>query len=202
MWILGILIILSIGFSRMYLGVHFPHDVLAGWLLGLLVLILFILLEKPVTTWWSKFSDPIQILLGFIASLLIIGVGVLILQITSAWPDPAAWSKFSTDSRLPNSYVNYGGVFFGAILGILSARRYANFQTAGIWWKKMLRYLVGLVGVGIFYFGLDIVFGMVAEDASAVGYLLRYIRYAFAAYWLIFVAPWIFIKLKLADQNG
>ncbi|MBU2542667.1 phosphatase PAP2 family protein [Patescibacteria group bacterium] len=47
---LGIIIILTIGFSRLYLGVHYFSDVLTGYLVGLLWLCIGINLTKKIIT--------------------------------------------------------------------------------------------------------------------------------------------------------
>src|SRR5665647_2960276 len=45
-----VVLIVLIGFSRVYLGVHYPTDVLAGWFLGISILVsAIILLEKGYT---------------------------------------------------------------------------------------------------------------------------------------------------------
>lgn len=47
-WILATLLMFLIGVSRIYLALHFPHDVLLGWVFGIIMLWLFMHLEKPI----------------------------------------------------------------------------------------------------------------------------------------------------------
>lgn len=48
-WIIGPLYLLTISFSRLYLGVHFPGDILGGWAAGLVLLCLYLSISN-----WKK----------------------------------------------------------------------------------------------------------------------------------------------------
>ena len=200
LWVLSIALILLISFSRLYLGVHFPHDVLFGWLIGFLVLFIAIRIENPLSAWMNRLSLGKQILAGFVASLAMILLGHAVLALIANTPDPAEWSQFATQARTVTTYYTQSGIFFGAVAGYVLMKRYAPFQTGGGWAKRILRYLVGLLGVLVLYLGLDQIFILLAPDESALGYLLRYLRYGSAAFWVTFLAPWIFLKVRLADS--
>jgi hypothetical protein len=200
MWILATILVLLIGISRMYLAVHFLHDVLFGWFLGFVVLALFIKFEKPMITWWNHKRGSIQITLGFLISVLLILIGLLILTIIASTPDPPEWASYATEARTKNNYFTLGGALFGTIAGTVLMNQYARFQVQGSWLQKTARYILGIVGVLVLYMGLDVIFAMITPDQSTLGYILRYIRYAAVTFWAIFGAPWVFIKLNLAKE--
>jgi membrane-associated phospholipid phosphatase len=55
-WLAAVLLIFLIGLSRLYLGVHFPQDVLLGWLIGGLFLWLALRCWDPIFAWTKKIA--------------------------------------------------------------------------------------------------------------------------------------------------
>lgn len=46
-WLLGGLFVVAIGWTRLYLGVHYPSDILAGWMLGIAWVLAASLVVQP-----------------------------------------------------------------------------------------------------------------------------------------------------------
>jgi len=202
-WLIAVLIVLGNGISRLYLGVHFPQDIFLGWLFGILLLWLVLHFWKPVTIWINKMSTGQQILASFLGSLVLILISLipyLWLKIIN-WQPPQPWAEYAKNAVSINGAFTTAGTLFGLLAGLAWVNRKGGFNTAGLIWKRVLRFVIGLVGILIFYVGLDVLFGLIAPDAEAViPYILRYIRYTFVGAWVSAGAPWIFIKLKLASN--
>lgn len=61
-WVVASIYILSISFSRIYLGVHFPGDILGGWLVGFGLLLLFFYTQPPIERQLNRMS-PLSLFL-------------------------------------------------------------------------------------------------------------------------------------------
>ena len=200
-WILTIFVVFFIAYSRMYLAAHFPHDVVFGWLIGLIVLWSLSKWADPISLWTKSRSLATQIGLGFALSAAVIVSGLLSYAAIARTPDTGAWVGYASQARSVTPFFTLAGAFFGATAGYSLMRQYARFQSRGDWWKRGLRYLLGIIGLLAFYIGLDVLFAMFAPDDTALGYALRFIRYATVTLWVTFMAPWVFLKIRLAQAE-
>jgi membrane-associated phospholipid phosphatase len=205
-WIAAFLIIFAIGFSRMFLGVHFPHDVLTGWLLGAIVLWLTLRLWNPVAAWLKRRATPVQILAGLGFSLLLVLPSILAVAFSAGWQMPADWLANAAaavpGAEPPNPTslegpISNAGTLFGLAVGLALLARSGGFQTRGVWWKQVLRLVVGIAGVMAIRYGLKAVF---PEGETLLPLALRYVRYALIGAWVAGAAPWLFIRMKLAEK--
>lgn len=203
-WILAIILMLMIGLSRLYLGVHFPTDVLAGWVIGAIILVIYLALEKPAKNWLRNQSILIQITIAFLGSVLLILMVSIARNLLGNYSLPEAWLENARQAFPESEPVNplslagvysNAGVLFGLSLGVILLEAKGGFDAGGIWWKRLLRFVIGLIGLVLLYFGLRLIFPS-GEDLLANS--LRYIRYGIVGLWVSWLAPLLFFSLKLA----
>ena len=206
-WIVALTVILFIGLSRIYLGVHFLHDVLLGWFLGGITLWAFIKFWEPVAIRLKKISMGRQILLAFAVSLGMILLAALIVFLSRNFVIPAEWIANATrdGGEAPNPFTLEGmvtsmGTLFGLLAGVAWLAPRGGYHASGPAWKRALRYVVGLVGIAVFYLGLKLIF---PDGEDIVALVFRYIRYMLVGAWTSAGAPWVFSKLGLSGTpNG
>lgn len=205
-WIITIcfLLILLISVSRIFLGVHFPTDILIGWIVGGILLLLFIKLEAPVQRWLHNRSIMGQFLLVFSLSFALLGTGLLVSVATSSRPLPAEWEDRAS-TAIPDAdpispqdiddIVSSSGVVLGIGAGGVLLFSWGGFSAAGPIQQRLLRYVFGVVGVVVIFFGLRWLF---PTEPILLGQSLRFVRYASVGFWVAYAAPWLFVRLKLA----
>jgi len=135
MWIFSLIIIFLIGLSRIYLGVHWLGDVLIGWLFGIVILALVLILEEPFKSIAERHNTT-SIYLGF----ALLGFIILIIN----------------ELLLPFEYNigGPGGQLIGIGLGFAIEEKYIKFESTQNYstpWKVITRILVGIILIAIIY---------------------------------------------------
>jgi hypothetical protein len=196
---LAVLIIFLIGLSRIVLGVHFTHDVLVGWLVGAILLWVYLKVEQNVSAWFKDNSLPIQILGLLIATSLFILPALLLVPPFNPPTLPQAWIEGAGEVIDPYNYeglLTTAGSFLGLGLGVILLYQSSGFSAQGPLWQRFIRYLVGIVGVLALYIGLGSIF---PDRVDLLSYSLRFFRYFLIGFWISFGAPKLFGWLKIVN---
>jgi hypothetical protein len=203
-WIASGSLIFLIGISRLYLGVHFPHDALIGWLLGGVTLWAFLTLWKPTSEWLAgrTLREQIWISVGAAAALLL--AGAMIVNARSGYAVPEAWLVNARRAGEPlpdpvtmNPMLTAAGTLLGFSVGLALLRLQGAHRAAGPTWKRIMAYVMGVAGILVLYLGLKVVF---PEGDTLLGMTLRFVRYALIGLWAAAGAPWIFRQVGLVPQ--
>jgi undecaprenyl-diphosphatase len=181
--IIAVIVILCIGLSRMVLGVHFPQDVIGGWLIGILLLAGYAWAEVPVGRWLAGQKTAVQLELA-------IGVPVLLIFLHPAdtqglYPAEVAVTPMS-------ALVGFG-------VGLIMERAWVRFKMDGEWWRRVLRYLLGIALVAILYAGPTLI--LPSTMPYGLDTALRFVRYALLGWVVAFLGPWLFVRLGLARRE-
>ncbi len=205
--VLGLLIFL-IGISRIYLGVHFPHDTLLGFAVGTLLLVYLLHNEDRWVAWFEQQALKQRMLIVWASSLLGIALGLVTLALVNAtWQLPADWlpnaaMQAPEDPIAPLSaagFITIMATMATLLMGHIWLMERGGFDAGGTIGKRFGRFLLGVVIVILIWSGLDILFGLLAEDETVLGYLLRYVRYSAIGLWIGLGAPLLFLRTNLAQ---
>lgn len=127
-WVLAFLV----AFSRMYIGVHTPYDVIASVLIALVLIVFF---RKPVMTGGVK---EMKVVIA-----LCLGMALGLLCYVEWWKFPADMDWENLGSGVKNAYTMLG-CLVGVAIVYLAERKYVNFETKAIWWAQICKVLLGL----------------------------------------------------------
>ncbi|MBI4788001.1 MAG: phosphatase PAP2 family protein [Chloroflexi bacterium] len=133
-WILALGIPLLISVGRMYMGDHFPQDVIAGLVIGVALVTAYAVLEPRVAPWVVAQSLAIKIALVVIVSLAL------------------AFLHLTVDTAV------LIGTFLGFYGSVALEEDRLRFDAHAIWWKQLVKLAIGLAVVFGLRLGLKAIF--------------------------------------------
>ena len=179
-----VLLAALVGFSRMYIGVHTPADVLVS--AGIACVLILVLKNTTL----SGNEIRMKLLIGF---MLTLSVGYLLF--VSFWNFPDDVDAHNLESGTKSAYALLGALV-GLALVYVSDIKWLNFPVKAVWWVQIIKVAVGLLLVLAVKEGLRAPLELVLPVYPA-----RAIRYGLIVIMAGMIWPMSFAKLSLLGRK-
>lgn len=179
--VMGLLIVL-IGLSRCWLGVHTPQDILVGWVCGMLVMWLIAKLMRWIEAHPEK--DLLVVCIG-----IVLAAAVAVYAGVKSYPvDYNAEGKVLVDgAKMANDTFKGVGWCLAFLVGWILERRFVGFSTDVSSQRKLMRLGSGLLG----YYAVSLILVPLVKNwiGGPAGTLISCFLQIF---YIAFLFPWIF----------
>ncbi|GAB3491474.1 phosphatase PAP2 family protein [Nocardiopsis coralliicola] len=199
-WAGAAAVVALICLSRIYLGVHFPSDILIGLAVGVLLLWAVLRWERPVLRWWLARTLPAQLGLSALAGAApVAAVAAQQALFRAPWTAPREWAG-AVPPDLPGEAVASAGTSSAALIGVLAGLSLLHhrgwYSADGSLITRAARYVTGVIGVVLITAALRVA---VPDGAGAAGDALTA---GAVAVWAALGAPELFLRLGMAERPG
>ncbi len=171
----GIIAIMSVSLSRVYLGVHYVGDVAGGIIFGLSIALIFFKVEPVITSKLERLSRFSKYFVAVALPVILVAIAAM-------------------QHGLLKEQVEIAFVMTGIGVGYLLEEEHVGFLDAKNNRQRIKRAIVGVAILGIIY--------LISSMLLVINPSFTFFKYGALGFASTFIVPWAITKMEIKNQKS